>query len=80
MTAAATGAHQTVRRRRYSPWVVSWPATPHRKGGARRFHTLDEALEYARGPRVTARQPAVEHVDRAGWRTPYDVSTGERVA
>jgi hypothetical protein len=73
-------AHQTVRRRRYSPWVVSWAATATRKAGSHRFTSLAAALDYARGPRIAARNPLVEHVDRAAWRTAYDVTTGKAVA
>lgn len=69
-------AHQTVRRRRYSPWVVTWMATATRKGGSRRFPTKEEALAYLAGPRVAVRAAVLEHVDRAGWRTPIDIEAG----
>jgi len=72
-------AHQTVRRRRYSPWVVTWVATATRRGGSRRFATKEDALAYLAGPRVTVRAPTLEYVDRGGWRELRDTVTGGKV-
>lgn len=73
MSTSNAAAHQTVRRRRYKPYVVSWAPTATRKGGSARFATKGEALAYVAGPRIAARRPTVEHVDRAGWRTPISL-------
>lgn len=71
------GARQTVRRRRYHGYIVTWAATGTRKGGERRFATEAEALTYLAGPRIAARAAVLEYEDRAGWRDRIELPTSD---